>query len=194
MSSQILRSLTASLMTMVVSTVLAQQAATLNIDTTKTVHSVSPTLYGLMTEEINHSYDGGLYAQLLSNHTFRTNSFGVDQWGLVRNGNAKAAAVLDKTTGPSTALPTSLKLSVEQASLGNEAGMSNPSISACDLPRRTVCKDQSRFVPSATSAVDRQRHGHRSCHSKRRNIVGPVATLRIQLGDFGIGAFLEQSH
>jgi alpha-N-arabinofuranosidase len=67
-----------------------------------------------------------LYAQLLGNHTFRTNSFGVDQWVLVRNGEAKATAALDKTTGPSTALPTSLKLGVERASHGNEAGLSNP--------------------------------------------------------------------
>jgi len=126
MSSQVLRSVAASLLAVVASTALAQQAAILNIDTTKAVHPVSSMLYGLMTEEINHSYDGGLYAQLLSNHTFRTNSFGVDQWGLVRNGEAKAAAVIDRTTGPSTALPTSLKLSVEQASRENEAGLSNP--------------------------------------------------------------------
>jgi alpha-N-arabinofuranosidase len=126
MAPQLARSITALLMALVTSTTLPQQAATLNIDTTKTVHTVNPMLYGLMTEEINHSYDGGLYAQLLSNHTFRTNSFGVDQWALVRNGDARAALDLDKTTGPSTALPTSLKLSVEQASHGNEAGLSNP--------------------------------------------------------------------
>ena len=28
---------------------------------------VSPRLYGLMTEEINHCYDGGLYAELIRN-------------------------------------------------------------------------------------------------------------------------------
>jgi len=126
MSPQIVRPMSALLLALLASTALPQQVATLNIDTTKTVHPVSPMLYGLMTEEINHSYDGGLYAQLLSNHVFRTNSFGVDQWGLVRNGDAKAAASLDKTTGPSTALTTSLKLSIEQASAGNEAGVSNP--------------------------------------------------------------------
>ena len=34
--------------------------------------AVSPTLYGLMTEEINYSYDGGLYAELVRNRTFRS--------------------------------------------------------------------------------------------------------------------------
>ncbi len=31
---------------------------------------VSPTLHGLMTEEINYSYDGGLYAELIRNRAF----------------------------------------------------------------------------------------------------------------------------
>ena len=34
-------------------------------------HRISPMLYGLMTEEINHSYDGGLYAELIANRIFR---------------------------------------------------------------------------------------------------------------------------
>jgi alpha-N-arabinofuranosidase len=104
----------------------AQTPATLTVDTTKPLHAVSPMLYGLMTEEINHSYDGGLYAQMLSNHVFRTNWAGVESWGLIRNGNAQASADVDKTTGPSAALPTSLKLTVSAATAGNEAGLSNP--------------------------------------------------------------------
>jgi len=31
---------------------------------------ISPQLYGLMTEEINHSYDGGIYAELIQNRIF----------------------------------------------------------------------------------------------------------------------------
>lgn len=37
----------------------------------KSTASVSPTLYGLMTEEINYSYEGGLYAQLVRNPSFK---------------------------------------------------------------------------------------------------------------------------
>jgi len=107
-------------------TAFAQTPATLHVDTKQQLHPVSPMLYGLMTEEINHSYDGGLYAQMLSNHVFRTNWAGVESWGLIRNGNAQASADVDKTTGPSEALPTSLKLAVSAASAGNEAGLSNP--------------------------------------------------------------------
>ncbi len=101
------------------------QTAQLTVHPEKTLHAVSPMLYGLMTEEINHSYDGGLYAELLSNHTFRGNWEGVEGWGLIRNGNARAAAAVDKANGPSAALTTSLRLTVTEASGGNEAGMSN---------------------------------------------------------------------
>src|ERR1700761_942787 len=87
--------------------------AQLTIDTQDAGKPVSPMLYGLMTEEINHSYDGGLYAQLLSNHTFQGRSWQASgTWDLVRNGNAAASAEVDKNAGPSAALPTSLKLSV----------------------------------------------------------------------------------
>ena len=47
-----------------------QTAASLTIDLSKPLHPVSPMLYGLMTEEINFSYDGGLYAEMVRNRTF----------------------------------------------------------------------------------------------------------------------------
>ena len=44
--------------------------STLTIHADQPVSAVSPTLYGLMTEEINYSYDGGLYAEMVRNRTF----------------------------------------------------------------------------------------------------------------------------
>jgi alpha-L-arabinofuranosidase len=120
MPKQIAHALAAVLLAVAASTTQAQQVAKLEINPMKAVHPVSPMLYGLMTEEINHSYEGGLYAQLLGNHTFHGAN-----WELVRNGNAKADVEIDKTTGPSSAFPTSEKLSVKQASPTNEAGLSN---------------------------------------------------------------------
>ena len=40
---------------------------TLTVDVAHPSGKVSPRLYGLMTEEINHCYDGGLYAELVQN-------------------------------------------------------------------------------------------------------------------------------
>jgi len=106
---------------------LAQSAAPahLTVDAATIVHPVSPMLYGLMTEEINHSYEGGLYAQLISNNTFRGNWMGVESWGEVLHGNAKATFAIDRKDGPSAALPTSLKMTVDAASAGDEAGVNN---------------------------------------------------------------------
>jgi hypothetical protein len=42
---------------------------TLNVHLLQVKAKSSPTLYGLMTEEINYSYDGGLYAELIRNRT-----------------------------------------------------------------------------------------------------------------------------
>jgi alpha-N-arabinofuranosidase len=103
----------------------AATPATLTIDASNIVSPVSPTLYGMMTEEINHAFDGGLYAELLQNRTFRPNWTGIERWDLVRNGNASAAIAYDSTSGPSTALPNSVKLTVKSASPGNEAGVAN---------------------------------------------------------------------
>jgi alpha-N-arabinofuranosidase len=104
----------------------SSQAAKLNIDVTHIVSPVSPTLYGLMTEEINHSYDGGLYAEMIQNRAFHADWEGTPPWDLVRRGNAVASRSLDNSTGPSEALSYSMKLTVTSASTGNEAGLTNP--------------------------------------------------------------------
>ena len=46
-----------------------QPVAHLEIDASVIAKPASPRLYGLMTEEINHSYEGGLYAEMVSNRT-----------------------------------------------------------------------------------------------------------------------------
>jgi len=113
-------------------------AAKLTIDATQIVSPVSPVLYGLMTEEINHSYEGGLYAEMVENRTFHSSWEGAVPWNLVQRGNAVANISIDKSTGPSQALPYSLKLSVTSASTGNEAGLSNPGFWGFALRPRTM--------------------------------------------------------
>lgn len=110
---------------------------------------ISPLLYGLMTEEINYSYDGGLYAELIQNRIFRdppdtryrrprrgaaseTNPAAaldpapIPHWSVVTAGGARASITPD-TSDPvnTTALTTSLKLSVDAASDGARAGVAN---------------------------------------------------------------------
>lgn len=100
-------------------------AAKLEIATGTVAKQASPKIYGLMTEEINHSYEGGLYAELISNNTFRGDWMGVEGWGEVVRGDAEEKVEMDNMDGPSTALPTSLTLHVAAASAESEAGVSN---------------------------------------------------------------------
>jgi alpha-N-arabinofuranosidase len=102
-----------------------QPPATLEIDAHKPIAQVSPTLYGLMTEEINHSYDGGLYPELIRNRAFMDNSYGPHGWVLLEQGNAQSTMDLDKTTGPSEAIPRSLKVTIQSADASNQAGVVN---------------------------------------------------------------------
>src|SRR5271156_3526205 len=96
------------------SVAVAQESLTIDLAQVKA--QVSPQLYGLMTEEINYSYDGGLYAELVRNRTFQDRGKVPPSWFLYASGNAEASMAVDRTTGPSTALPLSLQLTVKSAS------------------------------------------------------------------------------
>ncbi len=99
--------------------------AVLTIQADQPISTVSPTLYGLMTEEINYSYDGGLYAEMVRNRTLHSDWSGVPYWYLLQDGNAEAKMSLDRETGPSEALKTSLRLEIQQANALNQAGIIN---------------------------------------------------------------------
>ncbi len=102
-----------------------EPTAELTIDPSQIVSPVSPNLYGLMTEEINHSYDGGLYAELVQNRTMRHSWEGFAGWTAVQHGHSHATIEQNAESGPSLALPESLKLTVTDAAAGSEGGVAN---------------------------------------------------------------------
>jgi alpha-L-arabinofuranosidase len=104
---------------------VSAQSPVLTIHPDQPVSTVSPMLYGLMTEEINFSYDGGLYAELVRNRTFRADWSGILYWYLLENGNAAGSMSIDDQTGPSDALKSSLKIEVTKADPQNQAGVLN---------------------------------------------------------------------
>jgi len=70
------------------STVFAQTTnpvPVLQIKADQVAAKVSPMLYGLMTEEINFSYEGGLYGELIRNRTFKANRTNAVFWSAVGN-------------------------------------------------------------------------------------------------------------
>jgi alpha-N-arabinofuranosidase len=105
---------------------LAIAQTTLRIDLSKPGIPVSPTLYGLMTEEINYSYDGGLYAELVRNRVFKDDDTAPVHWSVVQDAGGSAAIALDQrypVTG--TALTTSLRLDAARAAQGHRVGIAN---------------------------------------------------------------------
>ena len=100
-------------------------APTIAIDASSPAGRVSPLLYGLMTEEINHSYDGGLYAELIRNRAFLDDAASPAHWSAVHADGAAAAIALDPNQPLNTAIATSLRLEVTQASTGHAAGVAN---------------------------------------------------------------------
>ena len=98
---------------------------TITIDTTSPKGKVSPLLYGLMTEEINHAYDGGLYAELVRNRAFLDDAATPVHWSIVQSDGAAATLALDRGVPLNTAIGVSLRLDVTQASAGHAAGVAN---------------------------------------------------------------------
>lgn len=116
----------------------------LQIDAGKVTGKVSPMLYGLMTEEINFAYEGGIYAELIRNRSFKADAvvprvdptnyvpgkylpvtFGPNVkpkfWSTVGG----AAMVLDTNTPLNEFLNVSLKLDASTATATAPAGVAN---------------------------------------------------------------------
>jgi alpha-N-arabinofuranosidase len=127
------------------------QPVTLDIHVQQVKAKASPMLYGLMTEEINYSYDGGLYAELVRNRTFFSDRHGVPSWRLIERGQSLAAIALDKTTGPSEALPYSMKLTVEKATESDQVGISNQGYWGIPVRPKTTYKGS--FYAKASDAA-----------------------------------------
>jgi alpha-N-arabinofuranosidase len=95
------------------------------VDATRSAGKVSPKLYGLMTEEINHAYDGGLYAELIQNRAFLDDAKSPVHWSVVKDDASAATIALDPANPLNGKLPTSLRLTVTQTTKDHPAGVAN---------------------------------------------------------------------
>jgi alpha-N-arabinofuranosidase len=94
---------------------------TLQIKADQVTAKVSPMLYGLMTEEINYSYEGGLYGELIRNRTFKADPTNAVFWSAVGGGSIS----LDASSPLNAALNVSLKLDATAAAKNSPAGIAN---------------------------------------------------------------------
>jgi alpha-L-arabinofuranosidase len=93
----------------------------LQIQADKVTAQASPALYGLMTEEINYSYEGGLYGELIRNRTFKASPTNALFW----NATGNAVISLDTNAPLNDVLDVSLKLDARHAAKNSPAGIAN---------------------------------------------------------------------
>ena len=88
--------------------------STLTLDLSRPGTPISPLLYGLMIEDISHSIDGGLYAELIQNRALNDDPKTPVHWSLAP-GSAGTLSLDTKQPVPNTALTHSLRLDITKA-------------------------------------------------------------------------------
>jgi alpha-L-arabinofuranosidase len=103
----------------------APPSPTVTINADQIKGQSSPILYGLMTEEINYSYDGGLYGELIANRAFQDNATEATHWSVSAENGGAGTIMLDKSQPLNDALKTSLKFDIASAGAGQRVGLVN---------------------------------------------------------------------
>ncbi|HBF33100.1 TPA: alpha-N-arabinofuranosidase, partial [Candidatus Sumerlaeota bacterium] len=103
----------------------SSSAVTFTVDASAPGPKVSPILYGLMTEEINHCYDGGLYAELIQNRAFKDDAKKPTHWTVVQPEGAGAKISLDGTKPLNDKLDVSLHLDAASVAAKTRVGIAN---------------------------------------------------------------------
>ncbi len=98
---------------------------TLSVDASQRGPSINSTQFGEFLEEINHSGDGGLYAELIRNRDLKESTSSPVAWSAVSGSGASASVSLDSTQPLNSANPVSLKLAVPGGASGGRVGVAN---------------------------------------------------------------------
>ena len=97
----------------------------ITVNTTQPGPALNPTQFGAFLEEINHSGDGGIYAELVRNRDLKESSSSPVYWSAVQDGGASANIALDSSQPLNSANPVALHLSVSSLPAGGRAGIAN---------------------------------------------------------------------
>src|SRR5438477_12846059 len=118
----------------------ASAGVTLEIKADRITARVSPLLYGLMTEEINYSYDGGLYGELVRNRNFKEDAKEPVHWQLIQERGGAGSMALDSSQPLNHAVPASLKLTVSRISGDQRVGVANDGFWGIPIKPNTTYK------------------------------------------------------
>jgi alpha-N-arabinofuranosidase len=104
----------------------ASSTPVLAIDFKAPTTPVSPILHGLMTEEINYSYDGGLYAELIRNRVFRDDEKDEPiHWSTTGQPGAEGRIRVVSTHPLTDKLPKSLEVEIKAAGAEHRFAVAN---------------------------------------------------------------------
>jgi alpha-L-arabinofuranosidase len=131
---------------------LSEGPIAIHIQAGKTVAKASPRLYGLMTEEINYSYEGGLYAELVRNRTFKEDPKEPVHWSLVQEHGGTGSIILDPSTPLNDEIATSLKLTINAGAKDQLVGVANEGF--WGIPVRPNTHYQASFYAKAAPGFD----------------------------------------
>ena len=83
--------------TLLFSSVSLWGQVTIDVDAADKGVKISPNLYGIFFEDINHAADGGLYAELISNRSFEDSRENIPTWSTYAStGSTITATLTDK--------------------------------------------------------------------------------------------------
>ncbi|MDT0481040.1 alpha-L-arabinofuranosidase C-terminal domain-containing protein [Streptomyces doebereineriae] len=107
----------------------------LSVDVANPAHAVSPILPGLMFEDINHSGEGGIYAELVQNRSMMASDTSPNHWSAVGG----TTLTLDTATPLNEALNRSLKVVLPSGTgAGSRAGVANDGFWGIPVRPRTT--------------------------------------------------------
>ena len=114
-----------TIISLLLATFMAIQAqVSLTIDTQSTGKTVSPMLYGIFYEDINHAADGGLYAELIRNRSFEDDKTLEPSWRITSSSSSHVASKIITEGLLNDAQKQALQLSIS-ASSQNPVTLSN---------------------------------------------------------------------
>ncbi len=142
----------------------AVQAAELTVDMNQAPRPVSPSLYGIFYEDINHAADGGLYAEMIRNRSFEDSlppkdctikdgkivtpagwsmDYKIDNpitgWSILRAAEGDGDMALDESKRMNDVQRASLKVNVKNTAAGR-VGVANSGFWGIALKQGTACK------------------------------------------------------
>lgn len=104
----------------------AVASSTLKIDVSKYTSQTNATQWGHIVEDINHSVEGGLEANLVRNSTMKEGGANPPAyWSAVTSGGGTGSIALDTSTPLTTANQNALRLQVGQDGPGQRVGVAN---------------------------------------------------------------------